>query len=323
MTLTQLRYLLAIVDAQLNISLAARRVNATQPGLSRQLKSIEDELGFQVFVRRGKSLEQLTRSGAELIERVRVILGEIHNIEAIAANHRQESRGLLRIAATQALGRFVLPPALGRLRARFGGVQVRLHPGGEAECLGMLDRDQIDLALVSTEGERPACDVAIPLFFWNRAAVALKGHPFATTQPTLADLAQVPLIAAESLTDWHRKLGRAFHERGLTPNITCTARDADTIKTFVRLGLGVGLLAEMALTREDGDLIDLDAGHLFPTCITWAIVRGDRVQRDYMFELLHELAPSLPRERVRDILAGERDHDLTGTIAHWRDMHSG
>jgi LysR family transcriptional regulator, cys regulon transcriptional activator len=319
MTLTQLRYLLAIADARLNISLAATRVNATQPGLSRQLKALEDELGFQIFVRRGKSLEQVTRSGAELIERARAVLGEVRNIEAIAANHRQESRGLLRIATTQTLGRFVLPPALGRLRARFGNVQLRLRPGGVDECRAMLERDEIDLALVSTEGERPASDVALPLFSWNRALVAPRDHPLAGGgHPlTLADVAALPLIAAESAADVHYKVGRVFHAQGLTPNIACTARDADTIKTFVRLDLGVGLIAEMALTDADRDLVDLGGGALFPTCITWAILRGDRIQRDYVFELLGELAPGLARADIHRVLGGDTGRDLTGTIAHW------
>lgn len=323
MTLTQIRYLLAIVDAELNISLAATRVHATQPGISRQLKLLEEELGFQVFERRGKSLERTTAAGVRLIERARIILGEVRNVEAIAANHRRETRGVLRVATTQTLGRFVLPPALQRLRARFPNVQLRLHPGGEDECLAMLARDEIDLALVSTEGERPSSGLAIPLFFWNRTLVALPDHLFAVRRDpiTLADVALVPLIAADVATHADYKIGRTFREHGLEPNIICTARDADTIKTFVRLGLGVGLIAEMALLKSDEDLVDLGAGHLFARCTTWAVLRSDRIQRDYLFELLRELSPGLPRDEVHRVLAGERDIELSGNVSHWRDMN--
>lgn len=325
MTLTQLRYLLAIADANLNISLAASRLNATQPGLSRQLIQIEEELGFQIFMRHARRLIRLTARGQEVIDRARVVLGEVHNIEAMAANHRRDTRGTLRIATTQTLGRFVLPAALGRLRARFSNVSLRLRPGGEQECLAMLERDEIDLALVSTEGPRPACDLAIPLFTWNRALVTKRDHPLAnsTGDLTLAELARYPLVAAENATGLHYKLGRAFHAQGLQPNISCTARDADTIKTFVRHDLGVGLIAEMAMTPQDDDLVNLHAGDLFPTCTTWAIMRSDRVQRDYVFSLLHELAPALGQEEIDMALQGGADIDLTGRIAHWRSSGEG
>ncbi|MBC2666074.1 LysR family transcriptional regulator [Novosphingobium flavum] len=319
MTLNQLRTLLAIADAELNISLAAARLNATQPALSRQLRQIEEELGFQVFVRHGKSLAQITRAGGEVLARARAVLGEVRNIEALAANHRRETRGTLRVATTQALGRFVLPAALGRLRARFGAVQLRLRPGGGEECLDLLERDEIDLALVSTEGERPAGDVALPLFRWNRALVALPGHPLAggNAPLSLTQIAQYPLIAADTATQADFKMGRAFREAGIEPNIACTARDADTIKTFVRLDLGIGIVAEMALTPEDEDLVRLPAAHVFPGCITWAILRSDRIQRDYVFELLRELAPTLSREEIDRVIHGERGLDLTSRIAHW------
>lgn len=322
MKLSQLRYLLAIVDSGLNISVAALRLNATQPGISRQLKQMEDELGFQVFVRKGKALAQLTGAGAALVERARLILGEVHNIEAIAANHRHETRGTLRIAATQALGRFVLPPALGRLRARFGNLQFRLRPGGgEQECVDLLERDEIDLALISTEGERPAQDLAIPLFRWNRAFIAGRGHALCARAGalTLADIAAFPLIAAETATDLNHKVGRAFHAEGLSPDIACTARDADTIKTLVRLELGLGLVAEMALTPEDRDLVDLAAGHLLPSCITWAVLRHDRIQRDYVSELISDLAPGLSREDVRRAVRGDALGELIDRIRWWRE----
>jgi LysR family cys regulon transcriptional activator len=323
MTLNQLRCLLAIAECDLNISMAARQLNTTQPAVSRQLKQIEEELGFQVFMRRGKSLVRPTGSGVPLLERARAILGEVRNIDAIAANHRNETRGTLRVAATQALGRFVLPPALERLRRRFEGVRFRLRPGDGAECLELLGRDEIDLGLVSTEGERPPCDIAIPLFTWRRAVIAPCDHPLAretarTEQPlTLARLAEFPLIAAETATDPRTKLGRAFHLAGLEPDIVCTARDADTILTFVRNGFGVGLIAEMALAGSNDDLADLGGRDLFPLCTTWAILRADRIQRDYVFELLKALAPGLDQARIDQIMAGDGRASPADEAGRW------
>ncbi|RVU03233.1 LysR family transcriptional regulator [Novosphingobium umbonatum] len=307
MNLAQMRSLLAIMDADCNISLAASRLNATQPALSRQLKQLEEELGFQIFLRRGKSLGQPTPSGAAVLGHARKLLGEMANIETLAANHRRETRGLMRIAATQTLGRFVLPPALRRLKRRFADLQFRLHPGGEGECIAMLERDEIDLALVSTEGERPAAFAAIPLFSWQRVLVVPAAHSWAMRERpvTLAELADVPLVAAETITRHDYKLGRSFHAAGLHPTIACTARDADTMKTFVRMDLGVGVMAEMALTEQDADLIALPTGHLFPGCITWALLRGDRIQRDFIFELLRELAPTLSIEAIDKALQGD------------------
>ena len=319
MTLTQLRCLVAIVDANRNMSVAAMRMGATQPGLSRQLRQIEDELGFQIFVRRGKALDRVTANGTALIERARAILGEVRNIDVLAANHRGDTRGTLRIAATQALSRFVLPPALDQLRARFDEVRFRLRPGDEDECLAMLARDEIDLGLVSTEGERPPCAVAIPLFRWERALIVPRNHVLVTAALplTLEMIAEHPIIAAESATNPQTKLGRAFHAQNLTPDIVCTARDADSIKTFVRRGFGVGLVAEMALTQDDDDLADLDGRGLFPRCITWAILRPDRIQRDYVFELLRTLAPTLSGDSIDRMIGGMSDPESAAYIPSW------
>jgi DNA-binding transcriptional LysR family regulator len=320
MTLTQLRFLVAVVDADLNISLAAAQVNATQPNISNQIKLIEDELGFQIFVRKGKSLEQLTQCGEQLIERARAVLTEVHNIRSIAANHRNDTRGLLRIAATHTQCRFVLPSALARLKARYPDVTLQLKPGGEAEALAMLKRDQADVAIVSTQDALPAGDIVLPLFQWRFALIAPRDHPFAKLDRpvTLADLADTPLVANEaSMSRSDSGPARIFKARGFRPNVACTARDADTIKTCVRAGLGVGILSELALDADDPDIVALSGEDLFPVSTSWAVLRRDRIHRDYVFELLSTLGPALTRKDILAALNGAADPHLVKKARRW------
>jgi DNA-binding transcriptional LysR family regulator len=200
MTLTQLRYLIAIADSGLNITLAAERVHATQPGLSKQLRQLEDELGFQLFVRKGKSLDAVTHAGQHVLERARTILAEAANIRSIAANLRNEARGELRIATTHTQARFALPPAIGALNQRYPQVSVHLQPGRDAEVLAQLEARRVDLAVVSSAGAPPAVGIALPAYRWQRVILAPQGHPLTKRKklPTLDELATLPLVSYES-----------------------------------------------------------------------------------------------------------------------------
>jgi DNA-binding transcriptional LysR family regulator len=322
MTLTQLRYLVAIVDANLNISLAATQLNTTQPGMSKQLRHIEDELGFQVFVRKGKSLVQLTEDGVRVLAHARSALREVQNIRTIAADHRGEARGQLRVATSQTLGRFVLTFALAQLKSRFPGVAVGLKSAGEVDALALLERDQADLAIISTEGDRPAGDVVLPLFRYRRVLIAKRDHPLALRPHPigLADLAEVPLVTYESATTSNFKLGRAFHAQGVQPNIACTARDADTIKTCVRLGLGIGLIPEMAIEASDADLTIVGTAEIFPECVSWAVMQRERVRHDYVIEFLRLLAPSMSRDEIQSAMEGMGELRLENTPSDWREI---
>lgn len=315
MTLAQLRYLVAIADAGLNITQAAERVHATQPGLSKQLRQLEDELGFQLFVRKGKSLDSVTDSGHQVLQRARIILAEAANIRAMAANLRNESRGELRIATTHTQARFALPGALGALNAAYPDVSVHLQPGRDAEILGLLENGKVDVAVISTAGPAPAGVIALPAYHWQRVALVPRQHALAARrQPaTLEDLAQLPLISYESSLKPESSLRRAFDAVGLLPQIAMTASDADLIKTYVRAGLGVGVLAEMAILPGDDDLHVLPAGHLFPRCTTWIVLRRERVLRDYVLAFINLFAPHLDKRDVRRALAED-------AAAEWPDV---
>lgn len=311
MTLTQLRYLVAIADAELNITLAATRVHATQPGLSKQLKQLEDELGFLLFVRKGRSLESVTPAGVEVIARARAVLAEAHNIRTYAANQRRESQGQLILTTTHTQARFVLPPAVARIKQAYPQVSVHLQQAAESDALDLLSQGDADIAMISTAGSEPTVGIAVPLYRWRRLVLVPKGHPLdrAGVTPDMAALAQQPLISYESSTRSSSSLQRAFAALGLEPEIALTALDADLIKTYVRTGLGVGLLAEMAVSGHDTDLRAWPAPAAIPECTAWAVLPRDRVLRDYALELVHVLAPQIDRRDLRRVLDGNQEPD--------------
>lgn len=324
MTLTQLRHLIAIADSGLNITLAAERVHATQPGLSKQLRQLEDELGFQLFVRKGKSLDAVTHAGEQVIERARIILAEAANIRSIAANLRNEAGGELRIATTHTQARFALPLAIAALNTSFPQVSVHLEPTRDADVLARLEAGQVEMAIISSAGNTPAAGMAFPAYRWQRVIVTPRDHPLArrATPPTLAELAALPLISYDSSLRPESSLRRAFEEAGHAPQIAMTAGDADLIKTYVRAGMGVGILAEMAMQPGDADLHALPADHLFAPCTTWVVLRRDSVPREYTLAFVHQLAPHLGRHELRRALAGEPPRDGWTNVPHWRDRQA-
>lgn len=312
MTLTQLRYLTAIADSGLNITLAAERVHATQPGLSKQLKLLEDELGFQLFARKGRSLQAISPAGERVLTHARRMLGEAANIRTYAANERGEHAGRLVLATTHTQARHVLPWAIAEVKRAFPQVSMHLQPVGEREVLEKLAHGEADFAVISTSGEVPEGGLAIPLYRWQRMVLLPRAHRLAQAgrAPSLADLAAEPLVSYESSTRPESSFWRTFSQAGLSPTLAMTARDADLIKTYVRAGLGVGLLAEMAVSAiEDADLLALPAP-AFPECTAWAVLPRQRVLRDYALELLKTLAPQLDRRDLRRVLEGNAQ-------AHW------
>ncbi len=324
MTLAQLRYLIAIADSGLNITLAAGRVHATQPGLSKQLRQLEDELGFQLFVRKGKSLDAITHAGEQVIERARVILAEATNIRSIAANLRNESRGELRIATTHTQARFALPAAIAALNASHPQVSVHLEPTRNADVLARLEAGQVDLAIISSTGAAPTSGIALPAYYWQRVIVTPSGHALAgrARPPSLTELAALPLISYDSSLRPESSLRQAFEAVGLTPQIAMTAGDADLIKTYVRAGMGVGILAEMAVRDDDADLDALPADHLFAPCTTWIVLRRDSVLREYTLAFIEFFAPHLGRREVARLMAGDQTNAAWANVPHWHGRHA-
>ncbi len=309
MTLNQLRYFVAIADSGLNITLAAEHVHATQPGLSRQIKQLEDELGFLLFARKGRSLTALTVAGEQVLAHARRMLDEATNIRALAANQRGERRGRLTLVTTHTQARYVLPAAIAATRREFPAVSIRLQPSDESEILARLARGGDELAVISTSGAVPDTGIAVPLFRWRRVVLVGRDHPLGrrSRAPTLRELSALPIVSYESSRRPESSLRRAFDAAKLPLQLAMTAHDADLIKTYVRAGLGVGILAEMAVVPGDTDLRVLPAPAALPECITWAVLPRGRVLRDFTLHLLHLLAPQIDPTDARRVVAGNAE----------------
>jgi len=311
MTLTQLRHLVAIVDCGLNISLAAERVHATQPGLSKHLRHLEEELGFPMFNRRGRNLESLTHVGGRVLESARMILAEVDSIRSVVATMHGTTRTMLRIATTHTQARFALPDTIGALSQRFPNLSVHLQPTADGAVIDVLDNGGADIAIVSTSAGPPATSgLALPAYRWHRVALVPQQHPFAQlSRPlTLEELSKVPLISYDSSLKPDSSLRQIFEGAGLHPLIAMTAGDADLIKTYVNAGMGVGILAEMALLPSDSaHLHVLAADHLFPTCTTWIVLRRESPLREQALEFVSQFAPHLDRALVSQALASGVD----------------
>lgn len=322
MTLAQLRYLLAIVDAGLNITVAAERANATQPGLSKQLKRLEDELALSIFVRRSRNLERLTPAGEEIVRRARILVNEADNIRTFAASQRTARNGSLRIETTHIQALYVLPEALAALSTKFPAVDVRLGFAADADDAEQRFRS-VDLRLFSSNGARPAGEIAIPLYHWSPVAIVRPDHPILQEKDniTLKALAQYPLITYDNSRTAPLSIARTFIEAGLSPRFAFTARDANLIKASVRNGAGIGLIAEMAAAPgTNGGLEVIPLAGLLPRCTTWAVLRQDCVLRDYLVYLLSLLSGLTPAMIRRAVTGEALPEAMFATIRSWPEM---
>ena len=309
MKLHQLRYLAAVAQSGLNITAAAQKLHTSQPGVSKQIKLLEDELGFQIFVREGRNLTRITPVGQQVIDRAMRILQEAQSIKDLSTELRDEGRGALSIGTTHTQARYVLPQVIQQFRAKYPQVRLNLHQGTSEQIAEMVAHDRIDCA-VATGSEQLFSDLTLlPCYRWFRTVIVPKDHPLTQVgRLTFKALAQYPLVTYTFSFAGPSSLHDAFAKSGHTPNVAITARDADVIKTYVRLGLGVGIVARMAvIPEEDGDLVALDASHLFAGHTTWIGFRRGTLLRKYMYDFAQLLAPHLDRRSV------ERAHRLTSS----------
>lgn len=318
MTLQQLRYLVGIVDAGLNITAAAERLFTSQPGISKQLRLLEDELGLQLFARKGKSLSGITPAGKEVIARARRILRETDNIRSLAENLAGEQEGTLSIATTHTQARYVLPPIVRGFREHFPNVSLQLHQGTSEQIAGLVEDGRVDLAIATGSQELFPELVMLPCYRWDRVVVVPRGHTLSSLDGDLdlATLANHPLITYVFSVTGESSFLRAFKAANLEPNVVFTARDADVIKTYVRMELGVGVVASMAYDCNDRDDLDLiDAAGLFPRCTTWIGFRRDTVLRSYTTRFISDFAPHLTDDLITEAAALEDQAAVNQLIA--------
>ena len=313
MKLQQLKYLLAIVDNGLNITAAAERMYTSQPGVSKQLKLLEEELGMQLFTRKGKSLGNITAAGYPVIERARVIMREVDNIRNLASDFYEEEEGSLSIATTHTQARYVLPEIVAEFRKRFPKVGLNLHQGTSEQIADMVASNDIDFAIATGSTDLFSKLMLVPSYSWDRSIVVPKGHELTKLKRkiTLQDLAKYPLVSYVFSFGGQSSLKRAFTDQGLEPDVVFTARDADVIKTYVRMGLGVGIIASMAADCDGkNDLQVIEAEGLFPRSTTWLGYRKDTVLRRYMIDFIRLFVSQLSTQQLDEIKNATSQEDI-------------
>ena len=305
-TLKQLKYLVSIVDSGLNITSAAERLYTSQPGISKQLKQLEAELGVQLFTRKGKSLAAITPAGSEVIARARKILREVENITSLASDLTAEQEGVLSIATTHTQARYVLPEVIREFRQRYPKVDLELHQGTSEQIVELVNTNKVDFAIATGSQHLFPHLTLLPIYRWHRIALVPKQHELAEQEKPLdlQTLSEHPLVTYVFSLTGESSFKRAFHDLGLEPRVVFTARDADIIKTYVRMGMGVGVIASMAYECSDQqDPKAIDAKGLFPQVTTWLGFPRDIVLRSYMVDFIHLFAPQYPPRTIRDAAA--------------------
>ena len=313
MTRQQLRYLLGIADSGLNITAAADRLYTSQPGISKQLKLLEQELGIQLFTRKGKSLAAITPAGHEVIARARRILREVENIRSLASDLSEEQEGTLSIATTHTQARYVLPEVIREFRSRYPRVNLELHQGTSEQIAELVAANRVDFA-IATGAHALFPDLALlPCYDWDRIVLVPKAHELAKSNEPLSieTLAHYPLVTYVFSLTGESSFKKAFEDQGLEPDVVFTARDADIIKTYVRMGMGVGVVAAMAWECQDkNDLVAIDAAGLFPRVTTWIGFRRDSVLRGYMVDFASLFAPHLLPELTQRAASMESQEEV-------------
>jgi len=319
MKLQQLRYIWEVARHDLNVSATAESLYTSQPGISKQIRMLEDELGIQIFQRSGKHLTEITRAGESIIGIAGEILDKVDNIKQISQEFSDKERGALSIATTHTQARYVLPDIIRQFISRYPQVSLHMHQGTPVQISELAAKGTVDFAIATEALELFDNLIMMPCYRWNRSVIVRHDHPLASTTPlTLETLAEYPIVTYVFGFTGRSQLDQAFNAAGLTPKVVFTATDADVIKTYVRLGLGVGIVASMAHDPDqDNDLMAVDASHLFEPSTTKIGFRRGTYLRSYMYDLIELFAPHLTRPVVEE---ATRTHSKEELDELFRDL---
>jgi len=309
MKLQQLRYIYEVARRGLNVSEAADALHTSQPGVSKQIRQLEEELGIPLFNRTGKRLTGITEPGRAVLAMAQHILQEVDNIKRVGSEFTQEETGTLAIATTHTQARYALPDVIKKFRLRYPNVRLRIRQGNPKEITEMAVSGAADLAIATEEISASEELIALPCYQWNRCIVVPPDHPLLDLDRpvTLADIAAHPIVTYDFAFAGRTLTNRVFEAEGLRPNVVLTAIDSDVIKTYVQLGLGIGLLAAMAYDpKHDRGLRAIDVGHLFPPSTTWVGIRRGSYLRGYVYEFIELFAPHLDRGAIDAAMGAAR-----------------
>lgn len=305
MKLQQLRYICEVARQGLNLSAAAEKLYTSQPGVSKQIRLLEDELGVEIFVRHGKRFVEITPPGRDIIRVAERMLRDATNLKNVAQEFTGEQTGSLTIATTHTQARYALPPVIKRFTERYPGVRLSLRQGSPMQIAELASSGEADLAIATEAIELFSELVMLPCYEWNRCVVVPPQHPLLKAKPlTLEAIARYPIITYDFAFTGRSKINQAFEARNIVPNVTLTAIDADVIKTYVELGLGVGIVAYMAFNPDrDRQLRAIDASHLFESSTTHMGIRRNTYLRGYMYAFIEMFAPRLTHKVVDEAMA--------------------
>lgn len=319
MKLQQLRYIVEVADRNLNVTTAAEHLHTSQPGVSKQIRLLEDELGLRIFERSGKHLSGVTAAGEQVLQRAREVLAQTANIEQFAAEVRAEDHGSITLATTHTQARYALPETILNFRQQYPNVTLHMHQGAPRQIAEWASRGKADFCVATEAMEMFENLVMMPCYHWNRCVLVTKDHPLASVSKlSIEDIAAHPIVTYVLGFTGRGKINDAFESAGVEADIVLTAVDADVIKTYVRLGLGVGIVANMAYDpKQDSDLVAIPANHLFSRSTTRLGFRSDMFMRGYFYDFMALFAPHLTPEFIDQVLAArtaERREKLYETM---------
>lgn len=311
MKLQQLKYIVEVANNDLNVTTAAERLHTSQPGVSKHIRQLEDELGVRVFERSGKQLSAITPVGQAIIEHAEHILREVNSIERITDEYLHEAKGKLRLGTTHTQARYVLPATIKAFSDKYPQVSLQIQQGSPRQIASWAAHGEVDFAIATEAMDEFEDLVQMPCYHWNRSLVLQPDHPLAKQKKVaIEDLARCPIVTYVRGFTGRSKFDSAFIDAGLKPKVVLTAVDADVIKTYVRSGLGVGVVANMAYDEAaDSDLVRKDLGHIFTPNTTNICYRRGAYLRHYMYDFVEMFCSHLTREHV-DAAALERTQEL-------------
>ncbi len=304
MKLQQLRYICEVARHNLNLSNAAEALFTSQPGISKQIRSLEDELGVDIFVRHGKRVVAVTEPGKAILEIAQRVLKDVENLRQVGEEFTEEDNGHLTIATTHTQARYALPHVIQKFTKRYPGVRLSLRQGSPTQISELVTSGEAEIAIATEAIELYEDLIMLPCYEWNRCVLVPPGHPLLKAKKlTLQAMVAFPIITYDFAFTGRSKMNQAFADKGLTPNVVLTAIDADVIKTYVELGLGIGIVAMMAYDpKRDTHLRAMDASHLFEPSTTRIGIRKNSYLRGYTYEFIEMFAPHLTRKVVDDAM---------------------
>ncbi len=312
MNFQQLRIIRETVRKDFNLTEVANTLHTSQSGVSKHIKDLEDELGVELYIRKGKRLLGLTEPGLQMIKVVERMLLDANNIKNLADQYSQQDSGQLTIATTHTQARYVLPRVVTEFKKQFPKVHLKMHQGSPKEIAQMLLEGEADIGLATEALGSIAELAAFPLYQWHHAVVVLNGHPLSTLNTlTLEAIADYPIITYHEGFTGRGSLEQTFKEKGLAPDIVMSALDADVIKSYVELGLGVGIIASVAFSPERDTLLRLlNTDHLFPVNETKLALRKGHLLRQYAYRFIEICSPALKPSYMMSEVTNQEDLGL-------------